>query len=218
MTTLSKAVNVKNKIEAITALRKTLMSIDASIKPTYKLAVGDVAAILDVDAHTLRDARVERERKLKKREEINPLSLESISFIHKPPTAVYTAQEIENYFKRLELADKLPPWQQSRAENYPNLNLPYEVRGFQTWLAQTGPTETWPFSIQDDGRPIDMVMALVDGKLTGNVEWLTLREFGTRAADAASSAFHNAEDSVIGEGARVLDEPTEPRGPRTTGL
>lgn len=76
--------------------------------------------------------------------------------------------------------------------------------GFQSWLANATPMGTWPFSIQLDGRPMDICAAILTGRLTGVSERPTIHEFGERAAVASSKAFHDAEraelDAMVRDG------------------
>lgn len=105
----------------------------------------------------------------------------------------YPASEIEDYLARFEAAV-------AAKRRQVRLALP-PILGFQSWRASATPLEHWQFSIQRDGRPMDLCAAIIAGKLTGKAEALTIREFCDRVADAASRAFHQAE-------ARALDRVT----------
>ena len=69
-------------------------------------------------------------------------------------------------------------------------------------MATAMPMDQWPFSIQEDGRPMDMFLAIEAGLLTGKAERLTLREFGTRLADASSNAFARVEADELRNASR----------------
>ena len=69
--------------------------------------------------------------------------------------------------------------------------------GFQAWTAIASPVDEWPFSIRADGRPMDICAAILLGKLTGDVERLTLQQFSERLADAVWRAFHEEERAEL---------------------
>lgn len=71
-------------------------------------------------------------------------------------------------------------------------------RGFSAFMQSATGADTWPFSIQPDGRPLDLYSAILDGKLTGNAERLNLHEFADRLAVAASRAHSDNEADAIG--------------------
>jgi len=71
------------------------------------------------------------------------------------------------------------------------------MRGFQSWLALGSASDTWPFCVQPDGRPLDMAEAIATGRLGDDVERLNLREFSARLADAASRASSRGEAAVV---------------------
>ena len=76
-------------------------------------------------------------------------------------------------------------------------------RGFNAFMQTATGAETWPFSIQADGRPLDLYSAILDGKLTGNAERLNLQGFADRLARAASLAHSDQETDAIGSVTRV---------------
>lgn len=76
-------------------------------------------------------------------------------------------------------------------------------RGFGAFMQTATGADTWAFSIQNDGRPMDLYGAILDNKLTGHAERLNLREFADRLADAASQAGSNQEADEIGAGIRI---------------
>jgi hypothetical protein len=87
------------------------------------------------------------------------------------------------------------------------------VLGFQSWLAPASSLDKWPFSIQPDGRPMDILATTIAGKLTGTAEDLAIREFRQRVADATAFDFHEGETKKIAEVA-VVGKKTSPRRKR----
>ena len=86
-------------------------------------------------------------------------------------------------------------------------------RGFSTFMQTATAADTWPFSIQKDGRPMDLYAAILDDKLTGEAERLNLREFSTRLADAASQAYADEEAKALESGTPLAaDCSQEKRG------
>lgn len=188
---VSTAKDIEHHAEKIAAL----LAIKPSVKPLYFFEVGDVAALLNVDAKTLQRKRKERDAILAKKEEPDPLDISSIDYVPPRPTVKYSAQDLEDYLKRLYAATKVRGVSFARQPGTPKA---IAVLGFQTWLTSASPFEKWPFSIQPDGRPMDICAAIITGKLTGKAEDLTIREFGERVSDAASLAFHGGESKAIG--------------------
>lgn len=76
-------------------------------------------------------------------------------------------------------------------------------RGLSAFMQTATAADTWPFSMQKDGRPMDLYAAILDGKLTGQAERLNLREFANRLADAANKSYSD-------EGAKGIDSDTPP--------
>lgn len=124
----------------------------------------------------------------------DPLDIASIDYVPPRPTVKYSAQDLEDYLKRLYAATKVRGVGMARQPGKPNAAA---VLGFQSWLASASPLDKWPFSIQPDGRPMDICAAIITGNLTGTAEDLTIREFGERVADAASRSFHEAEARAL---------------------
>ena len=72
-----------------------------------------------------------------------------------------------------------------------------KTRGFQSWLSFGASSDTWPFCIQPDGRPLDMAEAIATERLNNDIERLNLREFSTRLADAASRTSSEREAEAL---------------------
>lgn len=194
MANTGKHVRTANQIEHHAAKLEALMAIKPSVKEIYLFEVGDAAALLSVNPKTLQRKRKERDDILAKGEEPDPLDISSIAYVPPRPTVKYLAQDLEDFLRRLAGATK--PRGPSLAK-MPGKPAALAVIGFQTWLAAASPVEQWTFSIQQDGRPMDMCAAILSGRLTGKAEQLTIRAFGERVADAASRAFSEGESNEI---------------------
>lgn len=194
-----------NKMAAMGLVRKALREIPKEDLATVPFSVGAVAALLDKDPKTLHSARVTREEMLDEKKVIPPLSLESIPYAGTPAAATYMALDLVEYLDRLALAPTLRGWEQNLPKSYPELNLPRSFLGFQSWLAHAEVTELWPFAIQPDGRPMDVIAAILSEQVGDDVRWLTIREFSTMAADAASQVYVTVEQTGIGDVTRVPD-------------
>ena len=197
-----------DKVAAMGQVRKVLRSIAKEDLATFPLQVGAVSVLLDKDPKTLHAARVTREEKLERKEVIPPIWLESIPYVGTPTAATYMALDIVEYLDRLALAPTLKGWEQNLPKSYPNLNLPRSFLGFQSWLAHAEVTELWPFAIQPDGRPMDVIAAILSEQVGDDVRWLTIRQFGDLAADAATHRHVKVEQSGIGDVTRVPLEKT----------
>jgi len=193
-----------NKMAAMGKVRMALRSIAKEDLATSPLSVGAVSVLLDKDPKTLHSARVTREEMRNAKKVIPPLWLESIPYAGTPTAATYMALDLVEYLDRLALAPTLREWEQKLPQSYPKLNLPRSFLGFQSWLAHAEVTELWPFAIQPDGRPMDVIAAILCEQVGDDVRWLTIREFGNLAADAADRAFHVGEKTVL------LSDPTTP--------
>jgi len=126
------------------------------------------------------------------RTHIKDTDLESIQFVKKGLKYRYPARAVEKYLddcKNAANATALKIQSMKRGGIY----------GFQSWLTEATPLDQWPFSIQPDGRPMDMCAAIALDKLTGEAESLTIREFGERVADAVSHSFHDDEAVALDE-------------------
>lgn len=214
MANTGKYVSAAKDIESHAARLAALMAIKPEVKPHYFFEAGDAAALLGVDAKTLQRKRKLRDALLGKDEEPDPLDISSIDYVPPRPAVKYSAQDLEDFLKRLYAATKsrrvkLPP--------SPGKRQAVVALGFQTWMAVASPVDTWPFSIQADGRPMDLCAAIITGKLTGKAESLTLRMFAERVANISSRAFHEAESCEIAD----ASGPAKKRPARTkrpTGL
>jgi hypothetical protein len=209
-----------NKMAAMSQVRKALREIPKEDLATFPFSVGAVAALLDKDPKTLHSARVTREEMLDEEKVIPPLWLESIPFAGTPTAATYMALDLVEYLDRLALAPTLRVWEQKLPDSYPKLKLPRSFLGFQSWLAHAEVTELWPFAIQPDGRPMDVIAAILSERVGDDVRWLTIRQFGDLAADAATHRHVKVEQTGIGDVTRIPErkspaEQEEDRKKRT---
>lgn len=209
----------EKKRKAMLAARAQLRAIPSEELESCTYSTAVAAVILDVDAGTLSDARERRLKCIANNEPIHPLSLEAIHFLDTQPKAKYLAIELLNALERNKHANSLHINAQKLADKYPKEIAPRVLLGFQTWLVQADPDELWPFCIQASGRPLDLIAAMQINETTEIVEWLTIREFGTRAADAASHDFHERQRYEIKGGLKQEAEPVavdrweQPGGP-----
>ena len=156
-----------------------------------EMTVDEVCTILNKSAKTLQRARDARDA-LEKGKEADGTSLASIPYIPPGPDGLsyaYRMSEIKAFWRRRITAAQ----SEVEAEPIPAVGRIGTAHGFASFMASAMPSDTWPFSIQADGRPMDMFLAMESGLLTGKAERLTLREFGDRLSDAASSGFHASE-------------------------
>lgn len=181
------------------ALISSIKQVDAKDRADLRFTVAEVAAMLRVDPKQLHRARATQEELLdlasknpKNKKRIDPLLLESIPCLLTGNGRYdYSGEAIHEYLNRVRKAE------QDQAYKIQALTGLNAVLGFQSWLSSAMPTDTWPFSIQSDGRPIDLCAAIILGRLTGDAELLTLREFSDRAAHASGKAFQNAEREIL---------------------
>lgn len=190
----------EKKRKAILAARAALRALPKEDLKSFTYSTAAASVILNVDAGTLSDDRDSRVIALKQKLDIHPLSCQSIHFLDTQPKAKYPAIELLNFLKRHEYAISLYPNLQKDASMYPPEIAPRVLMGFQSWLVQSDPDELWPFCIQASGRPLDLIAAMQVDQTTEVVEWLTIRKFGKRAADAASQDFHLRQSNDIETG------------------
>lgn len=174
-----------------TRIAQWVRSVSDADAEWIEMTVDEVCTILNKSPKTLQRARDARDA-LGKGEEADGTSLASIPYIPPGPDGLsyaYLMSEIKAFWRRRIKAAQ----SEVEAEPIPVVQGIGTARGFQSFMASALPTDTWPFSIQADGRPMDMFLAMELGLLTGKAERLTLREFGDRLSHAASSGFHGSE-------------------------
>lgn len=201
---LDKRGSTPADLDARSALIGALQAVPAETKKLLWLSARDVAAMTDFSAKKLQRARTARDAALVAGQPIDPLDPASIPFSAPSPgkpAALYPAQPVEDYLTRVLGSAK----RGAAGEVDPSLA---PTLAFQRWLTMAEPADVWPFSIQEDGSPMDMVAAVLADALTGEAEALTVREFGERAADAASKRLTRREKAEFEAIARPAPKAT----------
>lgn len=181
----------------VAAAQQVLEAIPDNLLETKLYNPAEASTVLDKDVKTLKSARDRRKALGIKVNGISPLDLASIHFQEVNGAYFYPAIELLNYLKRIRFARKLSIAAQGDSKKYEESIRPTTLLAFQTWLATAPATEAWPFCIQPNGRPLDLVAALVLGQTTADIRWLTIREFSVLAAEAARIAFVREEVAAI---------------------
>ena len=194
MPNLVKHTDNIERMKAQIAMRALLRSLPDEEKMSYEVSVASTCVLLQCDPSTLYEARRKRTEWERKRQPIPPLDLASIPFIKKKQP-VYTAFDLLAFIDKTAQARGLKLADQDNPRKYPG--AVGAVLGFQTWLGAARPTEQWPFAIQKDGRPIDLIAMQLAGEAGEDFEWLTIREFGGRLADATSRGASTEEARVL---------------------
>lgn len=107
MANTGKYVSAAKDIESHAAWIAAIMAIKPEVKPHYFFEVGDACALLGVDAKTLQRKRKLRDLLLSKGEDPDPLDLSTIPYVPPRPAVKYSAQDLEDFLKRLYAATKL---------------------------------------------------------------------------------------------------------------
>lgn len=164
------------------------------------LSAIEASVLLKISIGTLDRARSERRDLLEAGKSIDAASYAAIPCCRPGDNgpAQYFAQDVAKYLKRLRNASKV-------SETLPSA---IQLDGIRCWMSTASAVDTWPFSIQLDGRPIDLMDALSHGQLTGDARRLTLRDFATQLALTAAAEFHATEATAI----------REESGPLVTGV
>lgn len=169
----------------------------------HPLSAREAAVFFDVDPQTLLRARKRRVEALKTGRPLKPYDLESVDFLPSEGRAtLYRLQSCLDFFDRLHDGD--PPLDPAVTERAAEL----AKAGLLGWLEKGSPTDTWGFSLRQDGRPVDFVSALGTSALTGRAERLTLAQYGERLAQAARLSAAEREGAAI---VRAIVEPAERR-------
>lgn len=93
------------------------------------------------------------------------------------------------------------------------------ARSFLDWTQTAMPKDKRAFSIQPDGTPLDLNVAIVEGKLGGDARRMTLAQYGKTLATAATVRFANREREIFiaGTPEPEPDEAAKPKaGPMGT--
>jgi hypothetical protein len=175
------------------AIIGALASLPARARKVLPLTPKQVSALLAGRApKTMDKDRRDQRAAIKggiKVDPTHPMSLPYVPPVGSEREVQYLAQDVLDYLeRRAKLVDRSFL---KRGSADP------AMRGLQSWMSFAGPAETWPFSIQEDGRPLDMAEAIRTGRLTEEAQRLNLREFCDRLADAASRTGTDRERAEI---------------------
>ena len=188
-------------------LVRSLTALSADERQFFMLSPNETAALLNVSIGTLDRARLKRRQATEQGLAISPTSLASLPFSQpeKEGNVRYFLKHAFEYLKRLIKAAEM---------DEPAASVDSGMTGVQRWMAIASPSDTWPFSIQPDGRPMDLMTAVSEKCLSDNAERLTLREFGSRLADAAAASYARDEGKEIGYALSSLVERADEPGDR----
>jgi hypothetical protein len=168
-------------------------------------------------------ARAKEEREAAENpDDIPGFLIASIPFIpgSSKGTFSYLLIEIQNFFRRRvekyyeEGIAKLVVYK-AKKQSFVQLSLDFQeekpniLKFMESALAES----TWPFSIQEDGTPICFFEAFERGLLNGNARRLTIREYGSLLADAASA--RGAREFADELGIEVREPPDGPSPAKT---
>lgn len=174
-----------------------LVSRVAAMSPAQRdltmLSAMEASVLLKISIGTLDRARSKRRDLEQAGQPISPTSHASIPFARSGDEGPvqYFAQDIVDFLMRLRGASRASGDLREPAAVVANLE------GIRCWMAVADAQETWPFSIQRDGRPVDLMDALTHGLLTGEARRLTLRDFARQMADAAAAQFASSEEKAL---------------------
>jgi len=184
------------------ALRAAVYARTPEERRDSYLSPAEIGVLFDVSSKTVERARLDQAKALSAmpQQRIDELALESLIFIPAPTGSGRFVCRQDSVFDLFRRRDAAAQAQAERIAASMGLNA---VLAFHAWACDATPIDTWPFSIQSDGRPLDFCAAILSDRLTGEVEWLTLREFSDQLADVAAKTFHTNQ-------ADALDEVTLP--------
>jgi len=181
------AADLRERLAMASAIDE-MKQLSEEVQGTIIFTAQETSVLIRKSEKDLQRARAKRKQALKAGETITENSLASLAPLPSEDmeqVTFYPASSITSYWARRIKAAKA----ESEALGVSTSTL----RGFQSWMAEGSPAETWPFSIQADGRPLDMAVAIRERMLTGKAMRLNIREFGNLLADAASSSFAKKE-------------------------
>lgn len=192
-----------------------LVSRVAAMSPAQRdltmLSAIEASVLLKISIGTLDRARSKRRDLEQAGELIAPTSHASIPFARSGDEGPvqYFAQDVVDFLTRLRGA--------SRQSNAPREPAPLmaKLEGIRCWMLAADAEETWPFSIQRDGRPVDFMDALSHGLLTSQAQRLTLRDFARQMADVVAAQFASSENTGLRrESEAARKDAALPRGSR----
>jgi hypothetical protein len=179
------------------ALVERLSRMKSAQRKLTMLSAIEASVLLRISIGTLDRARSKRRALLQAGQPIDPDSHAAIPCCRPGDDgpARYFAQDVAKFLKRSRNASKAL----KAPKGSETISTDIQLDGIRCWMTTASAVDTWPFSIQLDGRPIDLMDALSLGQLTGEACRLTLRDFATQLALTAAKEFHAAEAVAIME-------------------
>ncbi len=134
----------------------------------------------------------------------DPISIPYIAPTASEREVQYMASDLLAYLKRRSTS--VDRSHLKRGGGYPDPAM----RGFPSWLSLADASETWPFCIQADGRPLDMMEAIATDRMTEDAVRLNIREFSDMLAKAANDKQIGEEQQAYRKASRdVQVEPVD---------
>lgn len=173
--------------ELLAAVR-VLSEIPKKLRDIQPLTPKQAGALINREPKTMeRDRReqraaIEEAKRKKVTVKIDPLHPRSLPYL--PPSG--TEREVQYIIS--DVLDYLERRAKAVDRSFLKRGGPGEpeLRGFQSWLSFGSASDTWPFAIQADGRPVDILEAIATSRLTEDAVRLNIGEFSKRLSDAAS--------------------------------
>ena len=190
-----------------------------------RLQSEEAAAFLGVSERTMQDERTAAKHAVDNGLPVDPEEIRSIP-CRGTGTIQYTAFHLLEYLDRTtfkvgagrRMPDHLKGVGAKNQKKEPTDHwvqaLTVNARKFMGWMQTADASSTWPFSIQMDGRPLDLHTAMVEDKLTGKAERLNLREFSDKLANAANAKNASHEDQVLRDDTPQAKKPEGERRDR----
>lgn len=181
--------------EALAVIR-VLSDIPKKQLATLPLTPKQVGVLIVREPKTMERDRREQRAAVAAGQEIDPLHPRSLPFVAPAGSereVQYIASDVLAYLaRRAKAVDR----------SFLKRGGVPELRGFQSWLGFGSASDTWPFAIQADGRPVDMIEAIATGRLGADAERLNIRQFTERLAEAASRKSANDDQAAVAKAAK----------------
>jgi hypothetical protein len=187
----------------------------------------EAAAFLGVSERTMQDERSEAKAAVDSNLPVDPEEIRSIP-CRGTGTILYTAFHLLEYLDRTTFkvggGKRMPGHlkgagaKSQKKELFDNWGhaLTVSARKVMGWMQTADAISTWPFSIQKDGRPLDLHTAMLEDKLTGKAERLNLREFSDRLANVANAGTSSGVRQELDDGTPQAKKPEGDRRDRWT--
>ena len=194
--------------EQLAVLKAMSDAIEKGLDEAWPLSPKQVSALTGRKPKTLeRDRREQRSiiegnkgKPLAEQVKIDPLHPMSLPYL--PPSVTerevqYIVSDLLAYLKRRAKTVDRSFLRRAQSQEDPAL------RGLQSWLSTATASDTWPFCIQEDGRPLDICEAFATKRLTEDAVRLNISEFTEQLAKAVSKAHTQGEKKVIAKVAKA---------------